>query len=110
MLKFKINDKIIVLNGKDKGKIGIIKKVIKKKEKNIIKKFLLIEGINIFKKHIKGNPNKNKTGGILNIEKAIAYSNVMLINKTTEKKDKIKFTYNNDKKFRTFKTNNELLK
>lgn len=109
MLKFKTNDKVIICTGKDKGKIGIIKKlIIKKRKKNSL--YVLIEGINFAKKHIKANPNKNKTGGITNKEMPISFSNIMLINTLTHTKDKIYFTVNNKKKLRNFKSNNELLK
>ena len=110
MLKFKVNDKIIVLKGKDKGKIGIIKKIAINKKHNTSKHLVLIEGINIFKKHTKGNPNKNKKGGIINIEKPLSLSNIMLINNKTEKKDKIKFKYIDNKKVRVLKSNDEILK
>lgn len=104
-----MNDKIIVCKGKDKGKIGIIKNLIRKKrKKNNL--YVLIEGINFYKKHVKGNPNKNKTGGIIKLEKPIAFSNIMLINTLTHTKDKIFFSYINKKKTRVFKSNKEMLK
>lgn len=109
MFKFKINDKVIIRTGKDKGKIGIIKKLIKKKrKKNTL--YVLIDGINFVKKHLKANPNKNKTGGITSIEKPISFSNIMLINTFTHIRDKIYFTLHNKKKTRVFKSNKELLK
>lgn len=105
MLKFKKNDKVIILTGKDKKKISIIKKVIKKNN-NI---YLLLDNINLSKKHVKSNPNKNQTGGIINITKPIAYSNVMLLNNITNKKDKTNFIITEKKKFRLFKSNKEIL-
>jgi large subunit ribosomal protein L24 len=104
MLKFKINDKVMILSGKDKCKIGIIKKQFVKKKQ------VLIEGINFSKKNIKANPNKNKEGGIINIEKPISTSKIILINPQTNKKDKIFFSYENKKKIRIFKSNKEFLK
>ncbi len=104
MLKIKVNDKVIVLNGKDKGKIGIISKIIKKKNTMVT-----IEGINLLKKHTKPVPNKNKTGGILKIEAPISSSNVALVNTITKKKDKIHFKILKKKKVRIFKSNEEVL-
>ncbi len=114
MLKFKVNDKVLVLTGKSKNQIGIIKKIIKHKiikNKTIVYKyFIILEGINFIKKHVKANPNKNKTGGIINIESSIAFSNIMLINPKTNKKDKIFFSLSdNKKKYRVFKSNSEVL-
>ncbi len=108
MLKFKVKDKVIVLSGKDKGKIGIITKVIKK---NKSKFFLNIEGINIFKKHAKPSPNKSKSGGIIKIEVPVCFSNVAIINTITNKRDKVFFKFlSNGKKVRVFKSNKEILK
>lgn len=112
MLRFKVNDKVIVLAGKDKGKIGIISKVLKKidKIKNKNNYFLILEGINFVKKHVKPIPNKNKPGGISKIEAPIDYSNVSLLNPVTGKKDKIFFKLlDNGKKVRVFKSNKEVL-
>lgn len=110
MLKFKTKDKVIVLKGKDKGKVSSIKKLIKKKFKNTYQKYAILENINISKKHTKGNPNKNKEGGILNIEMPIAISNIMLINPKSNKKEKVKFLHQENKKYRYFKSNKEVLK
>ncbi len=111
MLKFKVNDKVVVLTGKDKGQTGVISKILKKIN-NVKKKeyFLILEGINLQKKHIKADPNKNKSGGISKIEAPINYSNVSLLNPITGKKDKIFFKIlDNGKKVRVFKSNKEVL-
>jgi len=97
--KIKKDDIIIVLSGKDKGKQGIVLKVIKQKYK------LLVEGINIKKKHIKGNPQKQKTGGIIKKENLIDISNVAIFNKETLKGDKINFKILDNKKTRIFNSN-----
>lgn len=107
MLKIKTKDKVIILCGKEKGKIGIISKIIKKKNG---KKNLLIEGVNLVNKHTKAIPNKNKEGGIIKKEAPIDISNVAILNKNTEKKDKIIFKFLKDKKkFRILKSNGEIL-
>jgi len=112
MFKFKVNDKVIVLSGRDKGKIGTISKIKKKifgKKRQSI--FFILEGINLLKKHVKANPNKNKPGGIVKIESPVASSNVSLVNPITNKKDKIYFkVLDNGKKNRIFRSNGEILK
>lgn len=108
MLKIKIKDKVMVICGKEKGKVGIVSKIIKKKNKKRV--FLILEGINLVNKHSKAIPNKNKEGGILKKESPIDISNVSIINKTTEKKDKVFFKFSeNKKKIRILKSNGETL-
>jgi len=68
----KKDDKVKVITGKDKGKIGKVIKVIKKKDK------VLVENINMVKRHSRPSA-KNKQGGIIEGEAAIHWSNVMLI-------------------------------
>ncbi len=103
MLRIKKNDKIIIISGKNKGKIGIVKKQIKKEKK------IIIENLNIAKKNTKANPNKNKSGGILNIEAPIYVSKVMLLS-SDNKKSKISFYKNEGKKKRRLKINQEVIK
>jgi large subunit ribosomal protein L24 len=68
----KKDDKVKIIAGKDKDKIGKVLKVIHKKER------VLVENINIVKRHSKPNP-KNRQGGIVEGEAPIHWSNVMLI-------------------------------
>lgn len=105
MIKSKIrkDDIVIVISGKDKGKQGIVLKVLKSNNSHK----LLIEGINVKKKHVKGNPQKQKTGGIIKKENFIDISNVAIFNKETLKHDKITFKMLNDKKIRVFRSNNK---
>jgi len=102
--KIKKNDIVHILSGKDKGKQGIVLKIIKK---NINQHKVLVEGINIKKKHVKGNPQKQKTGGILKKESFINISNVAIFNKETSKKDKIAYKMLGEKKIRIFKSNSK---
>jgi len=111
MLRFKVNDKVIVLVGKDKGKTSIISKIIKKfnRVKKIYEFSLILEGINFLKKHTKAVPDKNKPGGIIKVEAPISFSNVALLNPVTGKKDKILFKIlDNGKKVRVLKSNGEV--
>lgn len=112
MFKIKIKDKVLVLKGKDKGKIGIVSKVVKKidKKNGSLKLYYILEGINFLKKHTKALPNKNKPGGILKIESPISSSNLILLNPITGERDKISFKFlDNGKKVRILKSNGEVL-
>ncbi len=111
MLRFKVNDKVIVLAGKDKGKSSVISKIIKKfnRVRKIYEFSLVLEGVNFLKKHTKPVPNKNKPGGIVKIEAPISFSNVALLNPVTGKKDKVFFKIlSNGKKVRVLKSNGEV--
>lgn len=68
----KKNDKVKVIAGKDKGKIGKVLRVIRKKER------ILVEKVNIIKRHTRPNA-KNRQGGILESEAPIPWGNVMLM-------------------------------
>ena len=80
-MKVKVGDKVKILAGKDKGKEGKVIQTLRKKDK------VIVEGINMVKKHMKPN-NANETGGILDVEAPIHVSNVKVIEsgKNTEKK------------------------
>ena len=84
-MKVKVGDKVKVIAGKDKGKTGTVRFTLKKKDK------VVVEGVNIVKKHMKPN-NMNETGGILEVEAPIHVSNVSVIKeekaKTTKKETK----------------------
>ena len=82
-MKVKVNDNVLVLAGKDKGKTGRVIKTMAKKDK------VVVEGINIVKKHVKPN-RTNENGGIFDIEAPIHVSNVKKIveEKTSKKKEK----------------------
>lgn len=103
MLKIKKKDKVLILTGKHKKQTGIVSKIIKNNGKVLV----IIEGMNLIKKHIKANPNKEKSGGIVNKEAPIDISNIININENSKKK--IKFKIENKKKYRVFKYNNEVL-
>ena len=77
-MKFKTGDKVRVMRGKDAGKEGQITKVLKSADK------VVVEGINMIKKHQKPN-NTNPQGGIIDKEAPIHVSNVMLLDPETNK-------------------------
>jgi len=71
-MKIKKNDKVKVITGQDKGKEGTVIRVLKKKNK------VLVEGVNIAKKHVKPGA-VSKEGGIISVERPIDASNVALV-------------------------------
>ena len=90
----------MVLAGKDKGRTGKVIVVVEDRVR--------VEGINLVKKHVKPNPNKNIQGGIVDKEAFIHVSNVAILNAKTKKADKVSTKVLNDgKKVRVFKSNQE---
>ena len=99
-MNLKVNDKVVVIAGSNKGKEGTIKKVLRKENK------VIVEGVNIVKKHRKGNGQES--GGILEIEAPIHRSNVMIIDPKTKKPTRIGHSIDkNNKKIRISKKSNE---
>ena len=102
MERIKKGDEIIVISGRDKGRRGTILSVQDDR--------LLVEGINIVKKHQKANPNTGVAGGIIEQERSIDRSNVMIYNPITDKGDRVGIrTLEDGKKVRFFKSNNEVI-
>ena len=101
MNKIVKNDQVVVVAGKDKGRSGNVTQVLSNGK-------LIIQGMNIAKKHQKGNPQAGVPGGIIEKEMPIDASNVMLVNPATNKGDRvgIKVLENGDK-VRVFKSNGE---
>ena len=99
-MNFKTGDKVVVISGKDKGKEGKIIKVLRNENR------VVVEGVNIVKKHVKGN---GQTAGSINeVEAPIHASNVMLIDPKTKKPTRIGHSIDkNNKKIRISKKSNE---
>lgn len=103
MQKIKKGDDVIVLTGKDKGKKGKIANVLENDK-------VLIEGVNIAKKHQKPNPNAGVQGGIIDKQMPVHISNVGLYNPETGKPDRVGFRILEDnRKVRVFKSTNEVV-
>ncbi|MDC0225595.1 50S ribosomal protein L24 [Gammaproteobacteria bacterium] len=103
MKKIKKGDQVTVLSGKDKGRTGTVLRMLNNSK-------VLVENINIVKKHQKGNPNTGQEGGIIEKEMPIHISNVMLFNPITNQKDKVGIkTLEDGTKVRFFKSNNEVV-
>lgn len=81
-MKLKVGDKVRVMVGKDKGKDGKITHTFKNENK------VIVEGLNMIKRHTKPN-NSNQTGGIIEREAKIDASNVMILDKKTNKATRI---------------------
>ena len=95
--KIRQNDEVIVLAGKDKGKRGKVTKVLPNGK-------VFVEGINIITKHEKPVPALGQAG-----EAAIDASNVAIFNPKTNKADRVGFRFEDGKKVRFFKSNNEII-
>ena len=100
-MKLKVGDKVRVIAGSSKGKEGKITKTLRKEDR------VIVEGVNIVKKHKKGNGQE--TGGILEVEAPIHASNVMVIDPKTKKPTRIgyKLDEKTNKKERISKKSNE---
>jgi large subunit ribosomal protein L24 len=104
MQKIRKGDDVIVIAGRDKGKRGTVSQRVGDSQ-------LLVDGINVVKKHMKPNPMKGVTGGIVDKTMPIDQSNVMLFNPATGKGDRVGFKLLDDgKKVRVFKSNGEQVK
>lgn len=96
------DDKVMVVAGKDKGKIGKVLKILKKKDR------VLVEKVNMVKKHQKPNPYLQQPGGIVEKEMPVHISNVMVICDACAKPARVGYRYTEDgKKVRFCKRCNE---
>jgi large subunit ribosomal protein L24 len=101
MRKIKKGDDVVVITGKDKGRRGKVLRVI-------VGDRLVVEGVNMVKKHQKPNPQKGVQGGIIEREMSLDKSNVMLWNPLTKKGDRVAIKVQADgKRVRIFKSNGE---
>ena len=101
-MNFKTGDKVVVIAGKDKGKEGLIKKVLRAENK------VVVEGVNMVKRHVK--PNGQTAGTIEEKEAPIHASNVMIVDPKTKKRTRIGHTVDKKgKKIRISKKSNESL-
>lgn len=104
MNKLRKGDEVVVTAGKDKGRRGTVLEIIDGER-------VLVEGINIAKKHTKPNPNLGIEGGIVDREMPIAVSNVLVFNPKTKKGDRVGIRVSDDgkKKERIFKSSGEVV-
>jgi large subunit ribosomal protein L24 len=98
MNKIRKGDEVIVITGKDKGRRGTVLQVFPDAR-------VLVEGVNIAKKHIKPNPNIGEAGGIKDTAMPMDISNVLVFNPKTKKGERVSFRVGKDgKKVRVFKS------
>jgi large subunit ribosomal protein L24 len=103
MNKIRKGDEVIVLAGKDKGKRGRV--ALRKDDQ-----YVVVEGINLVKKHTKPNPLKGTTGGIVEKAMPIHQSNVAIFNSATGKADRVGIKVDGDKRTRVFKSSGAEIK
>ena len=104
MNKIRKGDEVVVKVGKDSGKRGTVLRVLPEVDR------LVVENVNVVKKHTKPNPQAGVTGGIVEKEMPIHVSNVMLYNPQTKKGDRVGFkTLEDGRKVRVFKSTQEVV-
>jgi len=103
MNKIKKGDDVIVIAGKDKGKRGNVMRVLENGR-------VMVDGINIVKKHVRPNPQAGETGGILEQEAAMDISNISLYDAASSKASRVGVKVLEDgKKVRVYKTSGEMV-
>jgi large subunit ribosomal protein L24 len=104
MNKIRKGDQVIVLTGRDKGKRGTVSLRVDDEK-------VIVDGVNVVKKHVKPNPMKGTTGGIVDKTMPIHQSNVAIFNAATGKADRVGVKFLADKtKVRVFKSSGEEIK
>jgi large subunit ribosomal protein L24 len=103
MNKIRKGDDVVVIAGKDQGRRGTVLRVYPDER-------VLVEGVNVAKKHQKPNPNMGVPGGIVDREMPLHISNVMVYNPQTKKGDRIGIrTLEDGSRVRYFKSNEEVV-
>jgi len=105
-MKIKTGDKVKVLSGKDRDKIGKVVQVLTNKK--TARKYVVVEGVNILKKHIR-TKQKNQKGQIIELPAPIDLSNVMLIDVKSDKPTRVGYKIEGDDKKRLAKRSGELI-
>jgi large subunit ribosomal protein L24 len=101
MQKIRKDDQVIVIAGKDKGKTGMITRIRDDGR-------VYVSGVNMIKRHTKGNPQMGQPGGIIEKEAPLQASNVAIYNSSVNKADKVGIKILEDgKKVRIFKSSGE---
>ncbi len=104
MNKIRKGDQVIVTTGRDKGKRGTVSLRVDESK-------ILVDGINVSKKHVKPNPLKGTTGGVVDKAMPIHQSNVAIFNPATGKADRVGVKLvDGGKKIRVFKSSGEEIK
>jgi large subunit ribosomal protein L24 len=102
MNKIRKGDKVIVRTGRDKGKTGTVLRVLDSDH-------VLVENVNVVKRHTRPNPQRNVAGGIVQKEAPIHRSNIMLFNSATGKGERVGIkTLTDGRKVRLFRRSGEV--
>jgi len=103
MKRIKKGDEVIVIAGKDLGRRGTVLDLVGEHR-------VLVEGLNIAKKHMRGNPQAGVAGGIIEKEMPLHLSNIMMYNPITKKGDRVGFKHLEDgTKVRIYRSNGEVV-
>ncbi|WP_028448402.1 MULTISPECIES: 50S ribosomal protein L24 [Chitinibacter] len=103
MNKIRKGDEVVVLTGKDKGKRGVVVRALPASDR------VVVEGVNVVKKHQKPNPMRGVQGGIVELTMPVHVSNVAIFNAKTGKADRVGFKIEDGKKVRVFKSSGEVV-
>ena len=103
MNRIRKGDQVIVITGKYKGQKGEVLRVVADDR-------VVVQNINLVKRHTKPNPQANQPGGIIEREAPVHISNVMLFNTAANKGERVGFkTLENGRKVRTFRSSGEVV-
>ena len=104
MNKIRKGDEVVVLTGRNVGKRGVVLRVLKDRAK------VVVENINMAKRHTRGNPMQGTPGGIVEKEMPMDISNIAIWNPVTSKPDRVGYKVLEDgRKVRFFKSNKEVV-
>ncbi|MCE3001518.1 MAG: 50S ribosomal protein L24 [Xanthomonadaceae bacterium] len=102
MKRIRKGDQVIVITGKNKGQKGEVLRVLDDK--------VVVQNVNLVKRHTKPNPQANQPGGIVERESPIHVSNVMIFNPSTNSGDRVGFkTLEDGRKVRVFRSSGEVV-
>ncbi|AEP37239.1 50S ribosomal protein L24 [Taylorella asinigenitalis] len=102
MHKIRKGDEVIVIAGRDKKRRGVVLE-------RVDADHVIVEGVNVVKKHTRPNPMANNPGGIVSKNLPIHISNVQIFNAATGKADKVVFKEEDGRKVRVFRSNGEVV-
>ncbi len=102
MKRIRKGDQVVVITGKNKGQKGEVLRVTEDK--------VVVQNVNLVKRHTKPNPQANQPGGIVEREAPIHLSNVMLFNPATSKGERVGFkTLDDGRKVRVYRSSGEVV-
>ena len=102
MKRIRKGDQVVVITGKNKGQKGEVLRVTAEK--------VVVQNVNLVKRHTKPNPQANQSGGIVERESPIHLSNVMLFNPATSKGERVGFkTLDDGRKVRVYRSSGEVV-